>query len=158
MGIMKDFDIRIRNGGDDAIAAACELAGIAKERRGYEDTKNATGDITDIVTVLRGVGFAAVSPSAGDSASLLHYCVTHAADEIEHLRAERQWIPVGERLPDRNVNVLVFIPAAAMKTYIASLDEGGMWFSSDPTADAYSLGENGAPTHWTSLPEPPEVK
>ena len=26
MGIMKDFDIRIRNGGDDAIAAASEFA------------------------------------------------------------------------------------------------------------------------------------
>ena len=39
MGHMKDFDRRIRQGGDDAIAAACELAGIAKERRGYEDTR-----------------------------------------------------------------------------------------------------------------------
>jgi hypothetical protein len=86
MGHMKDLDIRIRQGGDDAVAAACELAGLAKERRGYEEMKNATGDITDIVTVLRGIGFAAVPPSAGDSASLLHYCVTHAADEIEHLR------------------------------------------------------------------------
>ena len=86
MGYMKELDIRIRNGGDDAIAAACELAGLAKERRGYEDTLNATGDITDIVTVLRGVGFSAVSPQAGDSASMLHYCVTHAADEIEWLR------------------------------------------------------------------------
>ena len=49
-------------------------------------TIDQTGDITDIVTVLRGVGFAAMSPQAGDSASLLHYCVTHAADEIERLR------------------------------------------------------------------------
>ena len=49
-------------------------------------TIDQTGDITDIVTVLRGVGFAAISPQAGDSASLLHYCVTHAADEIERLR------------------------------------------------------------------------
>lgn len=32
MGHMKDLDRRIRQGGDDAIAAACELAGIAKER------------------------------------------------------------------------------------------------------------------------------
>ena len=88
MGYMKELDIRIRNGGDDAIAAACELAGLAKERRGYEDVMNATEDITDIVTVLRGVGFSAVSPQAGDSASLLHYWVTHAADEIERLRSQ----------------------------------------------------------------------
>lgn len=86
MGHMKNLDIRIRMGGDDAIAAACEMAGLVDARRGYEETMKATGDITDIVTVLRGVGFAAMSPQAGDSASLLHYCVTHAADEIERLR------------------------------------------------------------------------
>ena len=86
MGYMKELDIRIYGGGDDAVAAACELAGIVKERRGYEDTMRATSDITDIVTVLRGIGFASVPPSAGESASLLHYCVTHAADEIERLR------------------------------------------------------------------------
>jgi hypothetical protein len=65
------------------------------------------------------------------------------------------WIPVSERPPDRNVNVLVCIPAADEKIYIASLDEGGMWFSSDPAADAYSLGEHGAPSHWMPLPAPP---
>jgi hypothetical protein len=86
MGHMKELDIRIYGGGDDAVAAACELAGLVKERRGYEDTMRATSDITDIVTVLRSIGFASVPPAAGDSASLLHYCVTHAADEIERLR------------------------------------------------------------------------
>ena len=86
MGYMKNLDIRIRMGGDDAIAAACEMSDLVDERRGYEETMQATGDITDIVTVLRGVAFAAISPQAGDSASLLHYCVTHAADEIERLR------------------------------------------------------------------------
>ncbi len=86
MGHMKTLDIRIRMGGDDAIAAACEMSDLVDERRGYEETMQATGDITDIVTVLRGVAFAAISPQAGDSASLLHYCVTHAADEIERLR------------------------------------------------------------------------
>ncbi len=86
MGYMKNLDIRIRMGGDDAIAAACEMSDLVDERRGYEETMKATGDITDIVTVLRGVGFAAISPQAGDSAALLHYCVTHAADEIERLR------------------------------------------------------------------------
>ncbi len=70
---------------------------------------------------------------------------------------ERRWIPIDEALPDRNVNVLVYIPVSEEKTFIASLDEGGMWFSSDPTADAYSLGEDGAPTHWMPLPAPPET-
>jgi len=86
MGHMKNLDIRIRMGGDDAIAAACEMSDLADERRGYEAIMQATGDITDIVTVLRGVGFSTLSPEADDSASLLHYCVTHAADEIERLR------------------------------------------------------------------------
>ena len=86
MGYMKSLDIRIRMGGEDAIAAAYEMADLVDMRRSYEDTMNSTGDITDIVTVLRGVGFATISPQAGDSASLLHYCVTHAADEIERLR------------------------------------------------------------------------
>jgi len=86
MGHMKNLDIRIRMGGDDAIAAACEMSDLADERRGYEAIMQATGDITDIVTVLRSVGFSALSPEADDSASLLHYCVTHAADEIERLR------------------------------------------------------------------------
>jgi hypothetical protein len=31
MGYMKELDIRIRNGGDDAIAAACELAGVTMD-------------------------------------------------------------------------------------------------------------------------------
>jgi hypothetical protein len=75
--------------------------------------------------------------------------------EMLRIAAEPAWIPVTERLPDKNVNVIVFIPAAAEQTYIASLDDGGMWFSSDPTADAYSLGEDGAPTHWMPLPAPP---
>ena len=86
MSYMKTLDIRIRMGGDDAIAAACEMANLVDERRSYEETMKATGDISDIVTVLRGLGFATISPQAGDSASLLHYCVTHAADEIERLR------------------------------------------------------------------------
>ena len=86
MGYMKSLDIRIRMGGEDAIAAACEMSDLVDERRGYEETMQATGDIIDIVTMLRGLGFATISPQAGDSASLLHYCVTHAADEIERLR------------------------------------------------------------------------
>ena len=86
----------------------------------------------------------------GINASAAAVLILQLCDAIES-----RWISVTERLPAWNVNVLVYIPASEEKTFIASLDEGGMWFSSDPTADAYSLGEDGAPTHWMPLPEPP---
>lgn len=150
MGFMKDYDRRIRQGGDDAIAAACELADIAKERRGYEDVKNAQSDITDIVTVLRGVGFAAISPQADESASLLHYCVTHAADEIEQLRQLMpQWIPVDERLPDDGVRVLAW-DRREQSLRVAYLDQ--TWYMvgfDDDTPICVS--------HWQPLPEPPSL-
>jgi len=165
MGYMKELDIRIRNGGDDAIAAACELAGLAKERRGYEDTMNATEDITDIVTVLRGVGFSAVSPQAGDSASMLHYCVTHAADEIEHLRNELRWIPVTERLPDGPDMVLVFgraVDADGSPSCVGVDGCGGLhgiaWYERLPEGDGehWVADDVDCPiTHWMPLPASP---
>jgi hypothetical protein len=155
-GYMKELDARIRNGGDDAIAAACELADLAKERRGYDETMRAGEDITDIVTVLRGVGFSAVSPQAGDSASLLHYCVTHAADEIEHLRNERRWIPVGERLPEEDQEVLVWNGGGQClkpwQGHVLCEYRNGEWRESQES-DLYP-----GITHWMKLPEPPEMK
>jgi hypothetical protein len=138
MGYMKNLDIRIRSGGDDAIAAACELADLAKARRGYDDTMQAGEDITDVVTVLRGVGFSSVAPEAGDSASLLHRVVMAAADEIEHLRSERRWVPVDERLPDQEQRVLVVLNGEAKSA----------WY--------YPPGKfQPEITHWMPLPEPP---
>jgi hypothetical protein len=93
-------------------------------------------------------------PSLASAGSVGEVLAKGIADIIR-IAAEREWIPVTERLPDRNVNVLIYIPAADERTYIASLDEGGMWFSTDPAADAYSLGEDGAPTHWMPLPALP---
>ena len=153
MGYYKNLDIRIRSGGDDAIAAACELANLAKERRGYDDTMRATEDITDVVTVLRGVGFSSVSPEAGDSASLLHRVVTAAADEIEHLRNERRWIPVSERLPEDGVAVLV----AGIGGFIDAAErENGCWYHTAPEHCTQEWRHK--VTHWMPLPEPPEVK
>jgi hypothetical protein len=148
---MKELDIRIRNGGDDAIAAACELAGLAKARRGYEDTMQAKEDITDVVTVLRGVGFSSVSPEAGDSASLLHRVVMAAADEIEHLRNERRWIPVGERLPDEYD--VVMVGWAGRRDIGKGYLLNGKWH--DPLVCKPDVNP---PTHWMPLPEPPQVK
>ena len=154
MGYMENLDIRIRMGGDDAVAAACEMSDLVDERRGYEETMQATGDITDIVTVLRGVAFAAISPQAGESASLLHYCVTHAADEIERLREERRWIPVAERLPESDnignpVPVLVVMPGYGDRTigYCDKDEYGVRW-------QCQSMQK---PTHWQPLPPPPEA-
>lgn len=152
MSHMKDLDIRLRNGGDDAIAAACELAGLAKERRGYDETMRAGEDITDVVTVLRSVGFSAVSPQAGDSASLLHQVVTAAADEIERLRNERRWIPVSERLPKEDSVVLAFMPEGSeLKPEVREMYfVEGEWMN--------DRGHWPEVTHWMPLPEPPEVK
>jgi hypothetical protein len=147
---MKDFDRRIRQGGDDAIAAVGELTELVKERRGYEEVMNAKGDITDIVTVLRGVGFAAVSPQAGDSASMLHYCVTHAADEIERLREGQRWIPVEESLPEDGQSVIVFW-SQYREVGEAVFGKKAGWFSTD-RGGCYDV------SHWMRLPVPPDVK
>jgi hypothetical protein len=148
MGHVKDLLVTIHNGGDDAVQAAVALAGLEKHMQAQVAIDNATGDITDIVTVLRGAGFAALSPSADSSASLLHYCVNHAADEIERLRDERRWIPVEERLPGPNEPVLIY--TEVLGRHVASVDEEGEWFCD------YG-GEWLFPnvTHWMPLPEPP---
>jgi len=153
MGHMKSLDIRIRMGGDDAIAAASEMADLVDERRGYDEVMRPEGDHTNIVTVLRAVGFAAVAPQAGNSASLLHYCVTHAADEIERLREERRWIPVAERLPDEGEMVLWHGPGDTFcHAVVGKCDGRSIDWGSDLNMDiAMDF------THWQPLPPPPEA-
>ena len=143
MGHVKDLLVTIHNGGDDAVQAAVSLAGLEKHMQAQVAIDNATGDTVDIVTVLRGTGFAALSPSADSSASLLHYCVNHAADEIERLRDERRWIPVSERKPD--ADKVVFTDGKNIT--IATRYESGAY-------DAWDVWEK-MPTHWMPLPEPP---
>ena len=152
MGHVKDLLVTIHNGGDDAVQAAVALAGLEKHMQAQVAIDNATGDITNIVTVLRGAGFAALSPSADSSASLLHYCVNHAADEIERLRDERRWIPVSERLPADGEWVWCYGPNRGCEAACISKYWDG-WVGTDRknlVAGAY--------THWMPLPEPPEVR
>ena len=87
MGHMKDLDRRIRQGGDDAIAAVSELL--------------------------------------------------------------PRWIPVSERLPEEDVDVLVITNYGM---HVADLDEDGLWNASH--GDSWEFPD---PTHWMPLPEPPEV-
>jgi hypothetical protein len=59
-----------------------------------------------------------------------------------------QWIPVSERLPEEDVDVLVMTHYGM---HVADLDEDGMWNASHGDSWQFPL-----PTHWMPLPEPPQ--
>jgi len=59
-----------------------------------------------------------------------------------------EWIAVEERLPERNLHVLIHIPADLM-TDIGYLDEADVWVHSD----GWSVVEQ--VTHWMPMPADP---
>lgn len=61
-----------------------------KDRAAYDQIRSMVeaGDITDIVTILRGTSFAAKSPEAKQSCENLEVICRWAAEEIEQLRSE----------------------------------------------------------------------
>lgn len=81
-------------------------------------------------------------------------CIVETAPTVEMPR----WIPVTERLPDKEEFVLVvvngrwhnikFVNAAQIAMY----DEDGWWI------EAYPEWKNPKVSHWLPLPEPPEVE
>ena len=75
--------------------------------------------------------------------------LSDAFAEIRRLRNERCWIPVSERLPEEDVDVLVMTNYGM---HVADLDEDGTWNASH--GDSWQFPE---PTHWMPLPEPPEA-
>ena len=110
---MKDFEIRIRNGGDDAVAAMAEL---------WEMREKILFDITDAFTRAR-------------------------------------WIPVSERLPEHDSNVLV--AAKRDGEYVVKEMLFVDW--SDPPdpprpewSDDWGGEEFENVTHWMPLPPPPK--
>ena len=66
---------------------------------------------------------------------------------IAELEAQQRWIPVGERLPDTNANVMV---NASNEQLIGSYhSKHGIWYI--PSVDRPKV------SHWMPLPEPPIV-
>lgn len=66
--------------------------------------------------------------------------------EIERLREERRWIPVGERLPEDEADVICGY--AGFKSF-PGYRQGFNWFDERDSHLAFP------PTHWMPLPEPP---
>ena len=70
-----------------------------------------------------------------------------AVAAAEKLAGLNRWIPVGERLPEEEQDVLVFTNEG---THVAALDEDGVWCPSH--GDGWMFPDV---THWMPLPEPP---
>lgn len=101
MGRMKDLLITIYNGGDEAVEAAQQIAGLS---------------------------------------------------EIVPQDDEPGWIPVEERLPERNEIVLAFDQGGVtVGSYSPMLED---WW----TLQVDRMAPGAVVTHWMPLPEPPEVK
>ena len=77
--------------------------------------------------------------------------VTRLADEVERLREERRWVPVGERLPDDLRRVMVMAPGlyGAQVAWILN----GKWHDGIGYPDD---AIDGRVTHWQPLPPGPE--
>ena len=136
MRVMKDFDRRIRQGGDDAIAAVSEYVEslhneLARQSRLMHDAR--------IMLVGSPVG-------------------SGCYEAFRLLNEEPSpWIPVEERLPEKGVDVLVASPCP--NSNVPNIDIAS-WGSEGEQEPVWRESDCGRiyPTHWMPLPEPPEVK
>ena len=73
------------------------------------------------------------------------------AQVLAKLRQERRWIPVGDRLPEDNSNVLAYLRIGeAGRIYPANYAKGVWWDR------LFSTPATNTTTHWMPLPEPPK--
>lgn len=79
------------------------------------------------------------------------------AQELAKLREERRWIPVGERLPEADEQVLAIVSGIWKNITFERAYELVNWSSDEGwIMEAWPEFENPEVTHWMPLPEPPE--
>ena len=80
------------------------------------------------------------------------------AQELAKLRQERRWIPVGERLPEPDKQVLAIVSGRWENITFDRAYELASWSSDEGwVMEAWPELEDPEVTYWMSLPEPPEV-
>lgn len=79
---------------------------------------------------------------------------------IAELEEQLRWIPVTERMPDRNLPVLVRCTNTTISggyvTHIGSCDSEKFWFLKTQPGTASFPVREWQVTHWMPLPEPPK--
>ena len=102
---------------------------------------------TDDATLIKAVRTLARDIQTEDG--VIGLCLAEAAARLETLVEERRWIPVGERLPDKEMPVMVLsagIAFIACASWGRWLDLGGI------DRDLSHV------THWQPLPPGPKTK
>lgn len=89
------------------------------------------------------------------SANLLRMSFDDVIDVVNGIRAVDRWIPCAEQLPERETDVLVYIPVwednPIQVAYL--MYDGIIWELSD---GEFNFGKREV-LYWMPLPEPPEV-
>lgn len=82
-----------------------------------------------------------------------HAIIVKAADDMYAELKERGWIPVIERLPKDESDILVYCDDGEVSRIVPCNYDNGVWF--DCVSNTVMEFKN--ITHWMPLPEPPKV-
>ncbi len=80
--------------------------------------------------------------------------IAELTDRIAELEAAQRWIPVSERMPEVNTDVLV----AFMDKNPNYCSSGVAWFCSSTNNWEIEVDHYGPVTHWMPIPKLPEVQ